>query len=88
MNNKSEVRMNKREEVNRKAREKYATNVEYRERCKAKSREATAKLDDEGRKKRAAYMREYHKKHPEYLKRKRENEKSRRERLKEQNNVQ
>lgn len=80
--------MNKREEVNRKAREKYATDADYRERCKAKSREATAKLDDEGRKKRAEYMREYHKKHPEYIERKRENEKSRRERLKGQNDVQ
>lgn len=78
----------KREEVNRKAREKYATDAKYRERCKASSRETTAKLDDEGRKKRAAYMREYHKKHPEYLEWKRENEKKRRERLKGQNNVQ
>ncbi len=80
--------MNTREEINRKARERYATDAEYRERCKANSRKATAKLDDEGRKKRAEYMREYHKKHPEYLKRKRENEKKRRERLEEQNNVQ
>lgn len=78
----------KKEIINKKAREKYATDIKYREYCKAKAREATAKLDDEGRKKRAEYMREYHKKHPEYLERKRENEKSRRERLKEQNNVQ
>lgn len=61
----------KREKKNRKARERYANNEHVREYHKAKARQATANLDDEGRKKRAEYMREYLKKHPEYVEQKR-----------------
>ena len=67
--------------------ERYATDEKFRERCKKKSREITAGLDDEGRKKRAEYMQTYCEQHPEYREYKRKKARERYHRLKENKNV-
>lgn len=67
--------------------ERYATDDEFRERCKARSRELTAKLDSDGRKRRAEYMRNYCESHPDYREHKRQLERERYKRLKEAKDV-
>lgn len=48
-----------------KFRERYANDSKFRAYYKAKAKKATADLDDDGRKKRAEYMRNYRKKQME-----------------------